>query len=97
MSPPHGTYESVSSTMVGTMSTSSLKTEAELTVNAARASKPGSVSTELKLRKSITLRLWLKVMDLYAVAKRRGLYYFLVRNIAISYSPAYRGLFDTSI
>ena len=35
--------------MVGTMSTYSLNTEAELTVNAARASKPGSVSTELKL------------------------------------------------
>lgn len=35
-----------------------LKTESELTVNAARASKPGSVSTELKLssekEKSIT-------------------------------------------
>lgn len=34
---------------VGTMSTSSLNTEAELTMNAARASKPGCVSTELKL------------------------------------------------
>lgn len=34
---------------VGTMSTSSRKTVDKLTVNAARASKPGSVSTELKL------------------------------------------------
>ena len=46
------------SPMIGTMSMSSLNTETELTVNAARASKPGSVSTELKLRsekeKSIT-------------------------------------------
>lgn len=46
------------STIVGTISTSSLNKEAELTVNAARASKPGRFSTELKLRsekeKSIT-------------------------------------------
>ncbi|MGN1251730.1 MAG: aldo/keto reductase, partial [Muribaculaceae bacterium] len=42
-----GVYESVSSTMVGTISTSSRNTVAELTVNAARASMPGSVSTEL--------------------------------------------------
>ncbi len=44
--------------MVGTMSTSSLKTDCELTVNAARASYPGKFSTELKLssenEKSIT-------------------------------------------
>ena len=48
--PSHGTDKIVLSTMVGMMSTFSRKTVAELTVKGARSSKPGSVSTELKLR-----------------------------------------------
>lgn len=48
--PSYGTDKIVLSTVVGMMSTFSRKTVAELTVKAARSSKPGSVSTELKLR-----------------------------------------------
>lgn len=50
LSPPHGMYKNVSSTIVGTVSTSSRNTIAMLTVYAARILKPGSVSTKLKLR-----------------------------------------------
>lgn len=65
---------------VGTMSTSSLNTEAELTMNAARASKPRCVSTELKLmggspsswrlrsEKEKSITCWL----FFAEAKRQG-------------------------
>lgn len=49
LSLPQRTDEIVLSTMVGMMSTFSRKNVAELTVKAARVSKPGSVSTELKL------------------------------------------------
>ena len=75
-----GMYDSVSSTMAGTMSTSSLKTVAELTVKAARASMPGTFSTELKFRlskeKSIILWVCHKIMDLMTVAKRRYFFFF---------------------
>lgn len=49
LSLPQRTDEIVLSTMVGMMSTFSRKSVAELTVKATWVSKPGSISTELKL------------------------------------------------
>lgn len=68
--------------MVGTISTSSRNTEAELMVNAARASYPGNVSTELKLRSkkemSITFSLLAQSYVLYEMREKTVLLYVIL-------------------
>ena len=64
------------------MSTSSLKTDCELTVNAARASYPGKFSTEFKLisenEKSITLSFVSQSYGPYTVREKTRLIHFYI-------------------